>query len=185
MEGIKENSNDRQKELNQPKSAISNSRDSLLFGDLSGFERQLSPKLGSAQRSESIPRKSAPAETTTPKDDPAPVPPAAGLAAENQTGTERPSAVEQERQATVVNDSCAAVPNVANHARGGRTAAILASFTRTCRRHDIDPQVYLTQLLVNLPAARMADLPAWLPDSWKLALKARLDSPQSHTPQAS
>src|SRR5579859_6168573 len=33
---------------------------------------------------------------------------------------------------------------------GGRTAAILASLTSTCRRHDIDPQLYLTQLLTNL-----------------------------------
>jgi hypothetical protein len=29
--------------------------------------------------------------------------------------------------------------------RGGRTAAILASLTSTCRRHDVDPQLYLTQ----------------------------------------
>ena len=51
--------------------------------------------------------------------------------------------------------------------RGGRTAAILASLTSTCRRHDVDPQRYLTQLLVNLPAARLSDLSAWLPDEWK------------------
>jgi Transposase IS66 family len=37
--------------------------------------------------------------------------------------------------------------------RGGRTAAILASLTSTCRRHDIDPQLYLTQLLTNLSQA--------------------------------
>ena len=30
--------------------------------------------------------------------------------------------------------------------RGGRTAAILASLTSTCRRHDIDPQLYFTQV---------------------------------------
>ena len=30
--------------------------------------------------------------------------------------------------------------------RGGRTAAILASFTSTCRRHEVDPQLYI-QLL--------------------------------------
>ena len=59
------------------------------------------------------------------------------------------------------------------NARGGRTAAILASFTSTCRRHDIDPQIYLTQLLVNLPALRMADLNAWLPNRWKAAQKTR------------
>jgi transposase len=51
--------------------------------------------------------------------------------------------------------------------RGGRTAAILASLTSTCRRHQVDPQRYLTQLLVNLPAARLGDLPTWLPDQWK------------------
>ena len=53
------------------------------------------------------------------------------------------------------------------NARGGRTAAILASLTSSCRRHDVDPQRYLTQLLVNLPAERLSDLPAWLPDEWK------------------
>ena len=51
--------------------------------------------------------------------------------------------------------------------RGGRTAAILASLTSTCRRHEVDPQLYLTQLLVNLPSLRLRDLPAWLPDQWK------------------
>jgi transposase len=43
------------------------------------------------------------------------------------------------------------------NARGGRTAAILTS---SCRRHGVDPQRYLTQLLVNLPAVRMSDLSA-------------------------
>ena len=52
--------------------------------------------------------------------------------------------------------------------RGGRTAAILASLTSTCRRHDLDPQLYLTQLLINLPSANIKQLPAWLPDQWKL-----------------
>jgi transposase len=51
--------------------------------------------------------------------------------------------------------------------RGGRTAAILASFTSTCRRHDIDPQLYLTQLLTNLSQVRRGELPNWLPDRWK------------------
>lgn len=58
--------------------------------------------------------------------------------------------------------------------RGGRTAAILASLTSTCRRHEIDPQVYLTQLLVNLPGWPVRDLDAWLPDQWKLRQAARL-----------
>ena len=58
--------------------------------------------------------------------------------------------------------------------RGGRTAAILASLTSTCRRHQIDPQLYLTQLLMNLPAWPVRDLDAWLPDQWKLRHAARL-----------
>jgi transposase len=61
--------------------------------------------------------------------------------------------------------------------RGGRTAAILASLTSSCRRHGVDPQRYLTQLLVNLPAARLSELPAWLPDEWKRRQAARPDDP--------
>lgn len=57
--------------------------------------------------------------------------------------------------------------------RGGRTAAILSSFTSTCRRHDIDPQRYLTQLLVNLPGWPASDIAAWLPDEWKRRQAAR------------
>jgi hypothetical protein len=34
--------------------------------------------------------------------------------------------------------------------------------------YDIDPQLYLTQLLVNLPSARTSELPTWLPDQWML-----------------
>jgi hypothetical protein len=65
------------------------------------------------------------------------------------------------------------------NARGGRTAAILASLTSSCRRHDVDPQRYLTQLLVNLPATRLSELAAWLPDEWKRRQAARPDSPIS------
>jgi transposase len=57
--------------------------------------------------------------------------------------------------------------------RGGRTAAILSSLTSTCRRHDVDPQLYLTQLLTNLPRVRRSELANWLPDRWKLLQKAR------------
>jgi hypothetical protein len=51
--------------------------------------------------------------------------------------------------------------------RGGRTASILASLTSTYRRHEIDPQLYLTQLLVNLPGLPSNQLFDWLPDRWK------------------
>ena len=66
--------------------------------------------------------------------------------------------------------------------RGGRTAAILTSLTSTCRRHDVDPQLYLTQLLTNLPQLRLSQLPQWLPDQWKLQQAARLRS--QHNPAA-
>jgi len=58
--------------------------------------------------------------------------------------------------------------------RGGRTAAILASLTSTCRRHEADPQLYLTQLLMNLPQAKVSELPDWLPDQWKVRHLARM-----------
>jgi len=67
--------------------------------------------------------------------------------------------------------------------RGGspRRPAILASLTSTCRRHDVNPQLYLTQLLTNLPSAHMRELSAWLRDQWKLLQHARLASLQNHT----
>jgi transposase len=52
--------------------------------------------------------------------------------------------------------------------RGGQTAAILSSITSTCRRHEIDPQRYLTQLLANLPSTPISQLDQWLPDRWKM-----------------
>jgi hypothetical protein len=60
------------------------------------------------------------------------------------------------------------------NARGGKTAAILSSLTSTCRRLEIDPQLYLTQLLTNLPIIADSDLADWLPDRWKLAQVNRL-----------
>ncbi len=48
--------------------------------------------------------------------------------------------------------------------RGGVTAAILSSLTSTCRRHGVNPQLYLTQLLANLPTAATSELADWLPD---------------------
>ena len=51
--------------------------------------------------------------------------------------------------------------------RGGQTAAILSSLTSTCRRHDIDPQRYLTQLLTNLPDTPVSRIDRWLPDQWQ------------------
>jgi hypothetical protein len=44
---------------------------------------------------------------------------------------------------------------------GGRAATILSSLTSTCRRHGVDPQVYLTQLLANLPETPISQLDDW------------------------
>jgi transposase len=59
--------------------------------------------------------------------------------------------------------------------RGGRTAAILASLTSSCRRHEMDPQLYFMQLLMNLPSWPVNDIDAWLPDRWKQAHAARCE----------
>ena len=67
--------------------------------------------------------------------------------------------------------------------RGGRTAAILSSLTSTCRRHDIDPQLYLTQLLINLPSLPISQLAVWLPDQWKIRHNTCLEDLQNPIPQ--
>ena len=58
--------------------------------------------------------------------------------------------------------------------RAGETAAILSSLTSTCRRHGVDSQRYLTQLLTNLPDTPISRLHTWLPDAWK---KTRSEPP--------
>jgi transposase len=57
--------------------------------------------------------------------------------------------------------------------RGGETAAILSSLTSTCRRHNVDPELYLTQVLTNLPDTPISRLDQWLPDVWKQNSLAR------------
>jgi hypothetical protein len=55
------------------------------------------------------------------------------------------------------------------NARGGRTAAILASLTSTCRRHKVDPQLYLTHLLMNLPEIKVSGCQTGCPISGRSA----------------
>jgi len=68
--------------------------------------------------------------------------------------------------------------------RGGQTAAILSSLTSTCQRHQVNPELYLTQLLVNLPDTPITQLEPWLPDRWKArqATEAAMDSPATALP---
>jgi hypothetical protein len=63
---------------------------------------------------------------------------------------------------------------------GGDTTAILSSLTSTCRRHGVNPQVYLTQLLANLPDTPVNDIDQWLPDEWKKRLASRPSQSSSH-----
>lgn len=56
--------------------------------------------------------------------------------------------------------------------RGGETAAILYSFTATCRRHAIDPFAYLRDVLTRLPTHPLDRLTELLPDRWKAARTA-------------
>jgi transposase len=68
--------------------------------------------------------------------------------------------------------------------RGGRTAAILASLTSSCRRHEMDPQLYFMQLLMNLPSWPANDLDAWLPDRWKQAQAVRSEALEIPPPES-
>jgi transposase len=49
---------------------------------------------------------------------------------------------------------------------GGQTATIIASFLSTCKRHDIHPRVYLTDVLTRL-ARGEANLDILLPGNWR------------------
>jgi transposase len=50
---------------------------------------------------------------------------------------------------------------------GGRTAAILTSFTTSCKRHDVNPYVYLRDIFERISAHKQSRLDDLLPDKWK------------------
>jgi hypothetical protein len=50
--------------------------------------------------------------------------------------------------------------------RVGQTAAVLYSFTRTCKHHDIDPFAYPQDILRHLPSHLADWLEELLPDVW-------------------
>jgi len=52
---------------------------------------------------------------------------------------------------------------------GGHTAAVLFTFTATCRRHDLDPFAYLRDVFARLPALPADRLDELLPDHWRAA----------------
>jgi transposase len=56
--------------------------------------------------------------------------------------------------------------------KGGQTAAILYTMTQTCRRHGIDPFVYLQDVLTRLPNSPAADLTHVVPHRWAAAQRS-------------
>ncbi|AMV23929.1 Transposase IS66 family protein [Gemmata sp. SH-PL17] len=52
---------------------------------------------------------------------------------------------------------------------GGTTAAILTSFTTTCKRHGIDPWSYLSDVLTRHPSHPSDRIAELLPDAWAQA----------------
>jgi len=54
-------------------------------------------------------------------------------------------------------------------AAGGRTAAVLFSFTFTCQRLMLNPWLYLQDVLARLPTTPASGLVELLPDVWKAA----------------
>ena len=61
--------------------------------------------------------------------------------------------------------------------RGGRTAAVLMSFTSTCNRLAVEPWSYLQDVLGRLPSTPAGQLDELLPDRWQAAQRARLATP--------
>jgi transposase len=61
-------------------------------------------------------------------------------------------------------------------ANGGRTAAVLYSFTSTCHRLEMDPWVYLQDVLTRLPELPPDKLTELLPDRWKAARQAAAEA---------
>ncbi|MDB6134340.1 MAG: family transposase, partial [Verrucomicrobiales bacterium] len=59
-------------------------------------------------------------------------------------------------------------------AGAGETAATLYTIIENARRHGLDPEAYLTDLLTRLPALKQSDLPDCTPAAWAKARKTRV-----------
>jgi hypothetical protein len=58
--------------------------------------------------------------------------------------------------------------------RGGRTAAVLMSFTSMCQRLGVEPWAYLQDVLTRLPTAPAGQLGDLLPDHWQARRPAQM-----------
>jgi hypothetical protein len=65
--------------------------------------------------------------------------------------------------------------------QGGRTAAVLFSFTSTCHRLGMEPWAYLQDVLSRLPTMPAERLPELLPDRWQAAHKQTAPSEAAPT----
>jgi transposase len=61
--------------------------------------------------------------------------------------------------------------------RGGRTAAVLFSFTSTCQRLGVEPWAYLQDVLTRLPTTPASQLGNMLPDHWGVARRDQMTTP--------
>lgn len=69
--------------------------------------------------------------------------------------------------------------------RGGKTAAVLMSFTSSCARLGVEPWGYVQEVLSRLPGRAAGQLEELLPDRWQAARKAsRSAQPGGHSTSA-
>jgi transposase len=61
--------------------------------------------------------------------------------------------------------------------QGGQTAAVLMSFTSTCKRLGVEPWAYLQDVLSRLPTTPAGQLSDLLPDPWKAARETKMATP--------
>jgi transposase len=61
--------------------------------------------------------------------------------------------------------------------QGGRTAAVLVSFTSTCQRLGVEPWAYLHDVLTRLPTTPAGQLGDLLPDRWQAAQQTKRATP--------
>jgi len=66
--------------------------------------------------------------------------------------------------------------------QGGQTAAVLMSFTSTCKRLGVEPWAYLQDVLSRLPTTPAGQLGELTPDCWQAAQRARQTSSSTLPP---
>ncbi|VGO18809.1 hypothetical protein SCARR_05228 [Pontiella sulfatireligans] len=49
----------------------------------------------------------------------------------------------------------------------GQTSAVIYSLIETCRKLDINPAVYLREVLTALPTMNQSEAASWTPARWK------------------